>query len=341
MKLLTIAIPAYHAEDYLHKGLTSLLVKESLEPLDILVVNDGSTDRTPQIAQEYCDRYPETVRLLNKENGGHGSAINLAIRYARGKYFKVLDADDWIVSGSLPKLLNELAYCDADVIVCGYQTIHMATGEVCSYPSGPHCDRVMDIAELMPVFRERKDCFSFHGLMYRTDFYRASNIHLTEGVYYEDHQYAILPFYSAKDFRVFPFFLYQYLIGNQNQSISDSNRVKRLDHFAVVYLDIVAYGAQHPLSAGPRKEYITIKLGMLATSYLVTALIYVPDRLQGRVQAKSFFAEISQKTPDVAAILARKYKVLLLLNKLHVPSAFFSILTAYRHKRVLGPNVAG
>ena len=76
MKILTFVIPAYNSESFLHKCLDSMLVPELLEKLEILVVSDGSTDRTAEIAEGYCVRYPDTVRLISQENKGHGGALN-------------------------------------------------------------------------------------------------------------------------------------------------------------------------------------------------------------------------------------------------------------------------
>ena len=95
MKVLTILVPVYNTEKYIRRCLDSLLVPEVLESIEVLVVNDGSKDRSPEIAQEYAEAFPDTVVLVNKENGGHGSTINTGIERANGKYFRVLDSDDW------------------------------------------------------------------------------------------------------------------------------------------------------------------------------------------------------------------------------------------------------
>ena len=93
-KTLTFIIPAYNAEKYLDKCISSLLNSAVQDDLEIIVVNDGSTDQTETIAKKYVKEYPHMCALITKDNGGHGSAINIGFQKATGKYVKVLDADD-------------------------------------------------------------------------------------------------------------------------------------------------------------------------------------------------------------------------------------------------------
>ena len=94
MKSLTILIPVYNTEKYIKRCLDSLLVPEVLDDIEIIVVSDGSKDHSAEIVREYVERYPDTIILIDKENGGHGSTINAGIAAATGKYFRVLDSDD-------------------------------------------------------------------------------------------------------------------------------------------------------------------------------------------------------------------------------------------------------
>ena len=115
MKLLSIAVPCYNSQDYMRNCVDSLL--KGGELVEILIVNDGSKDNTVAVAQQYVDKYPDSVRIIDKENGGHGSTINAGIREATGKYFKVVDGDDWVDSVALQNLLDFLKDHDADLII--------------------------------------------------------------------------------------------------------------------------------------------------------------------------------------------------------------------------------
>jgi glycosyltransferase involved in cell wall biosynthesis len=106
MKVLTIAIPCYNSAAYMNKAIESLLIGS--EDIEILIINDGSKDNTSVIADEYEKKYPNIIRAIHKENGGHGDAVNTGLKNASGLYFKVLDSDDWFDTESFKKVLNIL-----------------------------------------------------------------------------------------------------------------------------------------------------------------------------------------------------------------------------------------
>ena len=94
MKYISFAIPCYNSEAYMEKAINSILVGG--EDVEIIVVNDGSKAGTQAIAERYQEKYPTIVKAVNKENGGHGDAVNCGLQHATGKYFKVVDSDDWV-----------------------------------------------------------------------------------------------------------------------------------------------------------------------------------------------------------------------------------------------------
>ena len=104
MKVLTVAIPCYNSAAYMDKAIESLLIGS--EDIEILIVDDGSSDNTSIIADQYEKKYPNIIHAIHKENGGHGDAVNTGLKYANGIYFKVLDSDDWFDKGSLVKVLE-------------------------------------------------------------------------------------------------------------------------------------------------------------------------------------------------------------------------------------------
>ena len=112
MKLLSIAIPSYNSQDYLSHAVESLL--PGGDQVEILIVDDGSTDKTAEMADAYERRYPGIVRAIHKENGGHGDAVMTGLRNASGLYFKVVDSDDWADSEAYPKVLEALSRLQDD-----------------------------------------------------------------------------------------------------------------------------------------------------------------------------------------------------------------------------------
>ena len=118
-KILTISIAAYNVEKTIGKTLDSLLVgnNDDLNKLDIIIVNDGSKDSTSEVVMNYCTKYPDAIRLVNKQNGGYGSTINTSLEIAKGKYFKLLDGDDQYDTENLTSFLGFLSNTESDIVV--------------------------------------------------------------------------------------------------------------------------------------------------------------------------------------------------------------------------------
>ena len=128
MKILSIAVPVYNTEKYLRRCVDSMLVSSILENIEIILVNDGSKDGSINIMNEYKEKYPNTVVVIDKENGGHGSTINAALKVATGKYFRVLDSDDWFDSYNFEIFVNKLKDEDTDLVITNYKKEFIYSG---------------------------------------------------------------------------------------------------------------------------------------------------------------------------------------------------------------------
>lgn len=116
-KILTISVAAYNVDQYLDQCLASCAGEAVVDRLEVLIVNDGSTDNTASIAENYAREYPQTFRLINQPNGGYGTTVNRSMGIATGKYFRLLDGDDWLDAEGLRDLLDVLEETDADWVV--------------------------------------------------------------------------------------------------------------------------------------------------------------------------------------------------------------------------------
>lgn len=317
MKILSFIIPAYNSEGFLDKCVSSMLAPELLDKLEILIVNDGSTDTTAAVAEKYCIQYPGTVRLISQENKGHGGALNTGCAAARGKYLKVVDADDWVETQTLPILIAKLEHCDSDVVLTHYHTVDVSTGEVKCWRSYPaEFSRSYTLDEIVNHWRDFERSLTFHGITYRTDFYQELGIQLSEHVSYEDQEYVAFPCCHAKSITPFDFFLYNYRIGDANQGVSGANQVKRIGHTEAVIWRITEEYKKIPEAIG--KDYVTMKLQGLLLSYLTTVLLAHPDKKEGRRLAEQRMIECKTKTPAVYGLVKQKYHVFCLLNRLHI-----------------------
>lgn len=322
VKQLTIVIPAYNAEAYLRKCLESMAGLD--ERLEVIIINDGSTDGTAAVAQEFVGRYPDDVRLFSKPNGGHGSGVNLAVRHAAGRYFKVVDADDWIVCENLKFFLDALEHTSVDAVITGYQTVNMKNGKILSYPSAcKYSGHEISLEQLLEVYEEITSCCSFHGLCYRTQMYRVSRLQLSEGIFYEDQEYATLPFAYVDKVLILPFYFYVYQIGNANQSVAFHNQVKRIGHIETVTRRILEFRKQQGPLASSREEYFLRKLTVVVVSYFAVALVKNPDKKAGMNDAERYRAWLECEEPELLRRIDKKYRTLLLFRRLHMPPALY------------------
>jgi len=334
MKVLSFVIPAYNSEKYLDKCIPSMLVPEVLSKLEIIVVNDGSKDSTEEAAQKYCDRYPDVVRLISQDNKGHGGALNTGCAAAQGKYLKVIDADDWIVSENLPAYIAMLEQCESDVVLTHHHTFDISTGDVKSWRSYPtKFGKARSFEAIMSDWRSFDRSLTFHGITYRTAFYHEFGHQLLEHVFYEDHEYATYPCCYAKSITPFDMFVYEYRIGDVNQSVSNANQLKRLGHTEAVLQRMAEEYQTLPESAG--KQYAAMKIQGLLLSYLTTSLLVNPDKEEGRHLAHSQMAKRQLDAPEAYNLAQRKYQVFCLLNRLHISkSVWDAILNSSLYNRI-------
>lgn len=317
MKLLSIIVPAYNSQAFLDVGIPTMLHPDILTRLEIIIVNDGSTDQTANIAQSYCDRYPSVVRLISQENKGHGGALNTGFAAATGKYLKVVDSDDWVVTENLPALFHRLETAEADVILTHFHTVDISSGEIKEWKCYPDqfC-KSYTLGEVLARWQDFCRCMTLHGIMYRTEFYRQAGIQLTEHVFYEDYEYATLPCCRAAHILPLDLFLYEYRIGDINQSVSAENQLKRLNHTETVLSRLIEESRQ--LTNDASLHYAANKTAELFTSFLTTSLMLEPNRAAGRQHAKSQISVLSQLSPEVYCRVKWKYRVFLLMNLLHI-----------------------
>lgn len=323
-KILTIAIPAYNAEWCIEKCLSSFIVQEVIDDLEIIVVNDGSTDKTGEIANRFIAEYPNTYLLLNKENGGHGSAINTAIKIAAGKYFKVVDADDWIILENLESFIAQLKKTNVDIVLTHFHTVDVKTGYKQPFKTqGIRLNEIYKVNDFTAKPSDVFECATFHGITYNTIFYKNIGVNLLERVFYEDQEYATLPFAKAETILPLDIFLYQYLIGNENQSVSDANQVKRIKDLEQVILKITKFYNKNKDMIEGKKKYFIYKFCTIVKSYYVVALIKNPDRRSGREDVSRLRQLLAGENNTLVSYTNKEYSILLILHYLYIKSDAF------------------
>ena len=257
-KLLTIVVPSYNASKYLDFNLRSFLIPSVPEKLEIVVVDDGSTDDTAKIADAYRERFPDTIKVIHKENGGHGSGINAGLRVATGKFFKVVDADDWVDHEALEKLLDYLASFDlvkADDVTASsapdiiYNNYYWRLSDDTKSPGEYECKAEfkepfagVEYHKVYDFESVADKCYvKMHNMTVRTALLKKNHIHIDEHHYYVDMEYILYPMPFVQTIAFLPDYLYQYQIGRSGQSMDPVKLRKNAAQYDFVLESIFNY----------------------------------------------------------------------------------------------------
>lgn len=217
-KVLTIVIPTYNMQDYLHKCLSSLIVPEAQLPLlEVLVINDGSKDNSSAIAHEYQDKYPDTFLVIDKENGNYGSCVNRGLKEATGKYIKILDADDWFDTKNLSAFLDSLQNTDVDVVLTDYNK-HWAQNVEAKTDFFAKADYIYSVKEAYEENKQGVLVVQMHSLAYKLTCFNGIDYHQTEGVSYTDKEWDLMPWMKANTMQYIPLNVYQYNLTREGQT---------------------------------------------------------------------------------------------------------------------------
>ncbi|MBR5319808.1 MAG: glycosyltransferase family 2 protein [Peptococcaceae bacterium] len=232
MKVLSIAIPSYNSEAYMANCIESLLVGG--EDVEILVVNDGSKDGTARIADEYAAKYPNIVRAVHQENGGHGEAVNAGLRNATGAYFKVVDSDDWVDTKAYKEILALLKQMLTDNV-----QLDMLISNFVYDKQGASFKKVMNYRSVLPqnqIFTwdqighfKKGQYILMHSVIYRTQMLRDCKLELPKHTFYVDNIFVYQPLPAVKTIYYLDVDFYHYFIGRNDQSVNEKVMIKRID----------------------------------------------------------------------------------------------------------------
>lgn len=242
-KYITFTIPCYNSQDYMKRCIESLL--PGGEDVEIIIVDDGSTDATGEIADYYERMYPGIVRAVHKENGGHGSGVNMGLKLAGGIFFKVVDSDDWLDGDAYNKLLYRikrlcsmkdagLARSVPDLFVCNYIYDHLDEGT----SHAVHYRNVFPVEETCgwnDIGRFRPSQYLvMHALIFRTEILRKAEVVLPEHTFYVDNIFAYKPLPYVRNIYYMDIDLYHYYIGREDQSVNEKVLMSRIDQQILV-----------------------------------------------------------------------------------------------------------
>ena len=279
-KILSIIIPTYNMAALLPRCLDSLTASGVLDDLDILVVNDGSTDSSRAVAYSYAERYPQSIKVVDKKNGNYGSTINAALPLAVGEYVKVLDSDDWFDSQALAKYVAELKSLEqeVDVSVTHFLMIHEGgrteTVKYQNYGREPYTyGKVYNLDKVLGDGFIRY--FLMHSLTYRTQLLRDHGYRQTEGISYTDIQWSSYPFFWAGSIVFHDLVVYRYNMDREGQTMDPAVIRKSLPQLERMTMDLMDFYRKADMSGlsearvGFLRQYFKNRLRLLVKTHLM------------------------------------------------------------------------
>ena len=259
MKLLTFAIPCYNSQEYMGKCIESLL--PGGDEVEILIIDDGSTDLTADIADKYEEKYPGIVRAIHQENGGHGEAVNTGIRNASGLYFKVVDSDDWVDKDAYRQVLDKLRELTGgdtvlDMMLCNfvYDKDGAKRKKVMHYESSVPVEELVSWEDTKHFRKGRY--ILMHSVIYRTRLLRKCGIELPKHTFYVDNIYVFEPLPYVKTIYYLPVNFYRYYIGREDQSVNESVMISRIDQQITVTKLMIDYFRDTKVEYGKLRRYM-------------------------------------------------------------------------------------
>lgn len=286
MKYISFAVPSYNSAAYLHKAVESILIGG--EDVEILIVNDGSTDDTSKIAHEYARKFPSIIRVIDKENGGHGSAVNAGLAQATGKYFKVVDSDDWVDKDALNKILEtvrgfEEENTQVDMLVSNYvyEKVGAKRKKVISYNNVLPTDRIFQWEE---VGRFKLDQYILmHSVIYRTDLLKLIQLELPKHTFYVDNIYVYYPLPSVRDIYYLDVDFYRYFIGRDDQSVNEKMMIKRIDQQIFVTKSMIDMYEIRRVTPKRLRNYMVNYLAIMMT---ISSIICIRSKDKENIKKK-------------------------------------------------------
>ena len=318
MCILTIAVPIFNMEWCLEKNLATYDDPRLVGRIEVICLNNASEDGSKAIIERFTAARPEIFRLVDRDSRGYGSAINAALASAQGKYFRIVDADDWVNTEDLVRLTEVLGTCEADAVMTDYEIVDMQTGDmtpVLAKAGGAHYGEVYtDLDILIKTYP------MIHGTTYRTGLLRDTGFAMQDNTFYVDEEFMLIPMLHIRSVLYLELDVYRYMVANPGQSSSPGNRARMQDHQERVIRRIAGeYLAEKKRNPGNKAlPYARYRIMRLLGDRFMVLLIYVEDRKKGRELAKSWEAYIRSTLPDLWPEVKNKARILYAMNGLRV-----------------------
>lgn len=235
-KLLSVSVAAYNVSNTIEQCLDSFVQSQYLDLFEVLVVNDGSKDNTSEIVSRYVKKYPGTIRLIDKKNGGHGSTINTSVNEAVGTYFKVVDGDDWVDTSAFDRFLEFLKTTDVDLVLNDYQEVYPSKQQRVDVVREYVLGKIYHFDDMDPTFY-----LPMHSTTIKLSKYKAIGENISENCFYVDTEYVAFVAMATDTIVFNKECVYQYRLGEVGQSVSFEGLYKHIEDLIFVVERLISF----------------------------------------------------------------------------------------------------
>jgi len=337
-KLLSFAIPCYNSAAYMEHCIETVLAGG--DEVEVIIVDDGSTkDNTFEIAKRYEEKFPGIVKAVHQENGGHGEAVNTGLKNATGKFFKVVDSDDWVDAKSYKKMLSTLRRFSEDdmpdMVIANY--VYEKVGA--KRKKVVHYDNVFPVETMFGWDDIRIKDFKIdqyilmHTVVYRTELLKACALQLPKHTFYVDNIFVFEPLpYVAKMYYINTNF-YRYFIGRDDQSVNESVMISRIDQqLAVTRRMIDSFLEENPEVDNCRKYMINYLRIMMEVSSIFLIVSGTKEHLAKKKELWKYAKDKDKK-------LYKKLRYSILGNSVNIPTPVGRMISKIGYK--VANNIIG
>ena len=286
MKYISFAIPSYNSQEYMAHAIESIL--PGGDDVEIIIVNDGSKDRTSEIGHEYAEKYPDIVKVVDKENGGHGDAVNYGLQHATGKYFKVVDSDDWVDEEALHRILDLLhrmedEHEDLDMLISNYvyEKVGVTHKKCIHYRNVLPTDQIFGWSDIGHFHLDQY--ILMHSVIYRTDLLKLIQLQLPKHTFYVDNIYVYYPLPHVHKMYYLDVDFYRYYIGREDQSVNEKVMISRVDQQIFVAKTMID---MYQLKDIPNKKLRQYMISYLAIMMTVSSILLIRSKKKENLEKK-------------------------------------------------------
>ena len=310
-KLLSFAIPCYNSAEYMEHCINTVIAGG--DEVEVIIVDDGSTkDNTYEIAKRYEQEYPEIVKAVHQENGGHGDAVNTGLKHATGKFFKVVDSDDWVDGKSYKRMLATLRSfeegSEPDMVIANYvyEKVGAKRKKVIHYENVFPVEQMFTWDDINIGDFKVDQYILMHTVVYRTQLLKDCGLELPKHTFYVDNIFVFEPLPYVKKMYYVNTNFYRYFIGREDQSVNEKVMIKRLDQQIFVTKTMIDMYQLKDIGSKKLRQYM---LNYLAIMMTVSSILCIRSKKKENFEKKKeLWAYLKKK--DYRTYMKIRYGIL-------------------------------